>query len=453
MKFCVAGRLLFMKYILFSPVGKTDPITNFHDGSLIHISRHYQPEIIYLYMSKEMSEFHHLDNRYCKCLELLQKKEGFVSEIHLIERPELVDVQLFDYFYDEFDSELQKIRKAYPNHQILLNVSSGTPAMKSGLQFLAASSEYGYKAIQVATPQKGVNREQNDFENYDLELRWELNEDNEKDAPNRCIESATMMLNKRIKLEVIRNHIEAYDYQAALNVAKTIETVLPKNIMFLLEGATKRMNLDQAGAVKAFSKASVQPMPKLSSDKAPVIEYILWLQAKQQRGDLADFIRGITPVIVDILELILKEKYRVSLSDFCEKNTKNIWCLNRKKFENNLPELLSYLDETYYEPIQNKPISSHILVSILEKECQQPTLAYGARELREIEQNVRNTAAHEIVSITEDFLMNKAGKTSLQILKLMKQLIQQGLTGIKNDIWNSYDEMNTLIIKELLKNI
>lgn len=273
-------------------------------------------------MSKEMSEFHHLDNRYCKCLELLQKKEGFVSEIHLIERPELVDVQLFDYFYDEFDSELQKIRKAYPNHQILLNVSSGTPAMKSGLQFLAASSEYGYKAIQVATPQKGVNREQNDFENYDLELRWELNEDNEKDAPNRCIESATMMLNKRIKLEVIRNHIEAYDYQAALNVAKTIETVLPKNIMFLLEGATKRMNLDQAGAVKAFSKASVQPMPKLSSDKAPVIEYILWLQAKQQRGDLADFIRGITPVIVDILELILKEKYRVSLSDFCEKNTK-----------------------------------------------------------------------------------------------------------------------------------
>ena len=63
-----------MNYILFSPVGKTDPITNYHDGSLLHISRHYQPEIIYLYMSKEMSEFHHLDNRYCKCLEWLQKK-------------------------------------------------------------------------------------------------------------------------------------------------------------------------------------------------------------------------------------------------------------------------------------------------------------------------------------------------------------------------------------------
>lgn len=442
-----------MKYILFSPVGKTDPITNFHDGSLIHISRYYQPEIIYLYMSKEMSEFHHLDNRYCKCLEWLQKKENFVSEIHVIERTDLVDVQLFDYFYDEFDAELQKIHEAFPNHQILLNVSSGTPAMKSGLQFLAASSEYGYKAIQVATPQKGINREQTDFENYDLELRWELNEDNETDSPNRCVESATMMLNKRIKLEVIRNHIEAYDYQAALNVAKTIETVLPENIMFLLEGATKRMSLDQSGAIMAFAKTVIQPMPRLSSDKAPVIEYILWLQAKQQRGDLADFIRGITPVIVDIFELILKEKYHIKLSDFCERNSKGVWCLSRQNFLNNLPELLSYLEKSYGELIQKKPISSHILLSMLEKECHQPALYNLAKELREIEQSVRNTAAHEIVSITEDFLLSKTGKKSSQILNLMKQLIQQGLTGIKNEVWNSYDEMNTLIIAELAKNI
>lgn len=442
-----------MNYILFSPVGKTDPITNYHDGSLLHISRHYQPEIIYLYMSKEMSEFHHLDNRYCKCLEWLQKKENFISEIHVIERPDLVDVQLFDYFYDEFDAELQKIHEAYPNHQILLNVSSGTPAMKSGLQFLAASSEHGYRAIQVATPQKGVNKEAIDFEDYDLDTRWELNEDNENNSPNRCIESATMMLNKRIKLEVIRNHLNAYDYQAALNVAKTIETLLPENIMFLLEGATKRMNLDYAGAIKAFAKTAVQPMPRLSSDKAPVIEYILWLQAKQQRGDLADFIRGITPVIVDIFELILKEKYHIKLSDFCERNSKGVWCLSRQNFLNNLPELLSYIEESYGELIQKKPISSHILLSMLEKECHQPALYNLAKELREIEQSVRNTAAHEIVSITEDFLLSKTGKKSSQILNLMKQLIQQGLTGIKNEVWNSYDEMNTLIIAELAKNI
>ena len=118
-----------------------------------------------------------------------------------------------------------------------------------------------------------------------------------------------------------------------------------------------------------------------------------------------------------------------------------------------MPELLSYLDKRYNGQLQDKPLSSHILVSILEKECPQDKLCEKAQELREIEQNVRNTAAHEIVSVTEDFLMNKVGKNSLQILTLMKQLVHQGITGIKADIWKYYDEMNALIIAELVKNI
>ena len=37
------------KRILFSPVGGTDPIRNCHDGSMLHICRHYKPDIVYLY--------------------------------------------------------------------------------------------------------------------------------------------------------------------------------------------------------------------------------------------------------------------------------------------------------------------------------------------------------------------------------------------------------------------
>lgn len=191
-----------MAYILFSPVGKTDPITNYHDGSLVHICRKYKPEKVYLYLSKEMLEFHSLDNRYCKCLEWLQERENFHFEIHLIKRPELIDVQIFDIFYDDFENELQKIRLENPEHEILFNVSSGTPAMKSALQFLAATSENMYIPVQVSTPQKGANRENYDFEEYDLNTRWELNEDNEIPYVDRCVESETMTLNKRIKLEV-----------------------------------------------------------------------------------------------------------------------------------------------------------------------------------------------------------------------------------------------------------
>ena len=45
------------KKILFSPVGNTDPIKYFSDGSMIHIARVYQPDVIYLYLSKEILKY------------------------------------------------------------------------------------------------------------------------------------------------------------------------------------------------------------------------------------------------------------------------------------------------------------------------------------------------------------------------------------------------------------
>ena len=44
------------KRYLFSPVGNTDPIKYFSDGSMLHICRVYQPDIVYLYMSQEINQ-------------------------------------------------------------------------------------------------------------------------------------------------------------------------------------------------------------------------------------------------------------------------------------------------------------------------------------------------------------------------------------------------------------
>ena len=52
---------------LFSPIGNTDPIKYLYDGSMIHICRYYQPDVVYLYLSKEMMENHKKDNRYLGC--------------------------------------------------------------------------------------------------------------------------------------------------------------------------------------------------------------------------------------------------------------------------------------------------------------------------------------------------------------------------------------------------
>ena len=101
-----------MSYILFSPVGTTDPITDNHDGAVLHICRKYKPKKVYLYLSKEMLELHQKDNRYCDALERLGKLLSHSFDVECIARPELTEVQVFDNFYMDFESLINGIKKS-----------------------------------------------------------------------------------------------------------------------------------------------------------------------------------------------------------------------------------------------------------------------------------------------------------------------------------------------------
>ena len=110
------------KVWFFSPVGGTDPMSqsNLRDGSMIHIARHYRPDVIYLYLSKEMLEHQERDDRYrytLKKLFELQGREGVIVEE--IMRPDLVEVQDFNTFFREFRPILQDIRQKMEPTDIL----------------------------------------------------------------------------------------------------------------------------------------------------------------------------------------------------------------------------------------------------------------------------------------------------------------------------------------------
>lgn len=38
--------------VLFSPIGNSDPWSNDRDGAMLHIVRHYQPDIVVLFLLK-----------------------------------------------------------------------------------------------------------------------------------------------------------------------------------------------------------------------------------------------------------------------------------------------------------------------------------------------------------------------------------------------------------------
>ena len=126
--------------ICFSPVGGNRSHLHEQLQRWVHAA-HLQAVSAYpviLYMSREVLENQEADDRYRYALRKLfelQKREHV--EICEIERPELTSVHEFDYFYEDFRNIIGTIFASMDEtDRLLINVSSGTPAMKSGLLVL-----------------------------------------------------------------------------------------------------------------------------------------------------------------------------------------------------------------------------------------------------------------------------------------------------------------------------
>lgn len=128
--------------------------------------------------------------------------------------------------------------------ELLVNMASGTPAMKSALLIMATLAEYRFKAIQVSTPLKRMNSDYENRDAYDVEESWQLDEDNEEGSKNRCEEVRCMNLVKLLKIDMIKKHLSAYDYHAALELGTEIKEGISDKAYMLLQIADLRMKLN-----------------------------------------------------------------------------------------------------------------------------------------------------------------------------------------------------------------
>lgn len=434
------------KYILFSPIGGTDPIANERDGSMLHICRKYKPDCVMLYLSKEIVERHHRDDRYCASLRRLAAHEGFSPEIVVEERPELSEVQVYDFFFQEFRPLLLSLHSRFPEHQLILNIASGTPAMKSALYLLAAFLPFPVLPVQTATPVKAQNPRLEPHMEYDVDLYWECNLDNE-DYIDRCREGRYENLNAQLQKENISAHLRAYDYAAALAVAEPIRALLSPGVVALLEAAKARVELNWR-SIKPEVKGELGLLGS-SQRRIELAEYLLWLQMKQRRGDLADFLRGLTPGLFELLKLAAEEKAGYPLSSYCDSRGRfcRIWLTKDVQGQ----ELLTLLEPPGRSLDGTFLISGHY-AAILDKKCSAYAWTAPLLQLREIEEKVRNTAAHTITRVDEKWLKDRGVVSSQEIVKLIKAAVQALNQGSGGNVsarlpvdWGAYDVMNRKI--------
>ncbi len=358
--------------------------------------------------------------------------------------------------------------------KLILNISSGTPGMKGALLVLGSLGEIECQCVRV------------DLNKNIIELPWPgrslLHEEIAKklaNSPEKSDRTKTEVLENLIYItqrRQIAEFVRSYDYDAAYSMAKGLKRVLTAQYLDLLEAAKNRSHLMLGNVRRYESKFSAKILP-FDGQKSNLFEYALECDLKLKRGELADFIRSLSPLIFDLFRLICEANTPVTepfLAKFTFKSKRNgALCWDRAKLESeasNGNQTASDVFNVFRRNYRNGPwtqefrLSKPILIQsdnfcrLIEGLCCDPSLRADVCRMREIENTVRNCAAHQMISVSEDLIRKmtcgkdqKEPMTSGDIMRLVKRLFSYRPCEIAPEApeWNSYDAMNDAIAARL----
>ena len=383
--------------VLISAVGNTDPIRNFHDGALVHIARKYRPDKIIIVFSEE----------------LIRKKDDIEKVIRSIDSeylPEIVyhepiilnnEVHIFDTMFDQFDDI---IREYYTkDDEFILNLSSGTPQIKSALFILNRLSEINVKAVQVPSPEKKSNAGVRHDDSEDIEVLIDTNMDNKQDYVDRTIEDTSDKFKQGLIKKTLRDFIKKYDYKASLEIANQLPD-FPG-----LKDCRKKLQ-DIVDSLDRQDIPQLLQKKKWSEEQKKVLNAYLTIDLQKERGNFSEGLIRIKNLTEFILEGYIGNRYPEFLDNYVNESEK--YYLGIQDYN----KILQIKDRTLYDKIK-------------------PILRIN---------KTRNTVAHRLDSIKAEDL-----KQLGPVLKTLKGLVKEQYQFTEKD-FNFYKDLNKELL-ELLK--
>ena len=220
---------------LISCIGDTDPIRNRHDGALLHLARVFRPEkILLIYSERALLKENNI-------LLALNSIEGYSPVIKKDER--LIsnsEVFIFDKMYEILNNVVLKYSR--DDEDLILNLSSGTPQMKSALFTINRLNDINVRAYQVITPSHSSNEGIRHDNNLDINYLISTNLDNRKDFEKRILEDKAEKFQKTLIKRTMKNLLNNFDYESLYDLSmryRVLSKSKMKKIISLLQDLTE----------------------------------------------------------------------------------------------------------------------------------------------------------------------------------------------------------------------
>ena len=307
--------------------------------------------------------------------------------------------------------------------------------MAQALVALGSFGRLNLELLQVLTPKRGINSS-NDRENpkqYDLDLLWELNQDNESGAACRIVSVATPNFSERLLRGNVITLVQGYEYEAAYKLACQMSTASDATRQ-MIEAAACRLNLDGGLPAKVFGGTEV-------SYKANdlLLEYLCVMEVRLAQGHWADFVRSLTPALTELMkrrlsEYLPEERYTL-FANGRSTNRYNAEAINGD------PRLSLALSSCHYDN-RNAFITNDAYGRLIQEYCDDQRVKDAILQLRNAEKNCRNTIAHTLAASSKAALERSCSMTLEDIMSTLFELHGQAKPGL-------YDRINQRIIDSI----
>ncbi len=228
-----------------------------------------------------------------------------------------------------------------------------------------------------------------------------------------------------------------------------------ETVVFMSRVADAREQLNRREVNQLLKNQNPEIYRPIGNDAArDIYEYMLSLQVKVARGEYADFIRGLSPILTKLNIDILKKQTGVDLNKCIIRKNKKI-INNEEKFVDNYVDRwnLSVLQTPEYEEVMRVLVGDRDITrlsfvknvelsNLIEALSTDTDLQKCMKSLRNVEEIVRNSAAHTIVFISDEDIKKRTGTSCNEIINLLHKAFDYSSYGIKHAYWNSYDDMN-----------
>lgn len=416
--------------ILFSCLGSSDPVRGEHDGAMLHIVRHYRPDRILWYLTSEMRAANEKDHRFELAMDyLFRQYPDYHPEILPPCYGEVEDASDFDGFYDVFQQLLSDLSDRYPEAEILVNISSGTPQMKMTLALLAVSLRFRIRVIQVKNFERRSGTATRTTEKtYDLEYELELNEDNEPDAPNRCSEPRLTVVQRDRQRSQIDSLLRRYDYEALQSMSR----ILPESLQTLIRHLAFRASYNTNAARQEAKNCRGIELYPAGEKNAPtyraysdLAEYILILKLMQRTQRYTDLVIRLNPLVIR-LQMAWLESRGVDFSRLGPVN-RGRQIIDPAVIRRNDPSLESWLQQRYasYGGFRSAPVNilfCNYLVDWIGEAGSEGGLLFSRLAALN---NERNESAHSLSNVTEDDIQRIMGYGSGELIRKLTGLLEE----------------------------